>query len=107
MEVKYKVLYQKMMDDLKDSGMWIEWACSLKSSNREVADYLIKSANIRLKENYKDSKKWFEYIADKDSKDVGRCMKETFVEEFDEWCDSLMRKIDKYELIEEKTKEEE
>lgn len=106
MEVKYKALYQKMMDDLKDSGMWIEWACLLKNSNREVADYLIKSANIRLKENYKDSKKWFEYIADKDSKGVGRCMKEAFVEEFDEWCDSLMRKIDKYELIEEKTKEE-
>ena len=67
----------------------------------------IKSANIRLKENYKDSKKWFEYIADKDSKSVGRCMKEAFVEEFDEWWDSLMRKIDRYELIEEKTKEEE
>ena len=34
-------------------------------------------------------------------------MKEAFVEEFDEWCDSLMRKIDRYERIEEKTKEEE
>ena len=33
-------------------------------------------------------------------------MKEAFVEEFDEWSDSLMRKIDRYELIEEKTKEE-
>lgn len=43
----------------------------------------------------------------KEKKNVGRCMKEAFVEEFDEWCDSLMRKIDKYELIEEKTKEEE
>ena len=29
------------------------------------------------------------------------------MEEFDEWCDSLMRKIDRYELIEKKTKEEE
>ena len=33
-------------------------------------------------------------------------MKEAFVEEFDEWCDSLMRKIDRYELIEKKTNEE-
>lgn len=38
---------------------------------------------------------------------MGKCMKEAFVEEFDEWCDSLMRKIDRYELIEEKMKEEE
>lgn len=72
-----------------------------------MADYLIKSANIRLKENYKDSKKWFEYVADKDENGVGKCMKEAFVEEFDEWCESLMRKIEKYELIEEKTKKEE
>jgi len=28
--LKYKALYCKMMDDLKDAGMWIEWANEMK-----------------------------------------------------------------------------
>ena len=42
----YKALYRKMMDALKDSGMWIDWAEQLKETQPEVAKYLADSANF-------------------------------------------------------------
>ena len=33
----YKALYKKMMDDLKDAGMWIVWAEQLMEENPTVA----------------------------------------------------------------------
>ena len=46
--LKLKALYCKMMDDLKDSGMWIEWAYELKDKDPDVAKFLITSANERF-----------------------------------------------------------
>ena len=43
----YKALYKKMMDDLKDAGMWIEWAGKMKKENPEEAEYFLKSAEYR------------------------------------------------------------
>ena len=48
-----------MMDDLKDAGMWIEWAYELKDSEPEAAKFLIASANDRLERTYPESKKMF------------------------------------------------
>lgn len=57
--LKFKALYCKMMDDLKDSGMWIEWAYELKDEEPEAAQFLISSANERLEKTYSESKKMF------------------------------------------------
>ena len=46
----YKALYKKMMDDLKDSGMWIDWSEQLWDSHPEVAKFLMESAKERLEE---------------------------------------------------------
>ena len=41
----YKALYKKkMMDDLKDAGMWIDWAEADESSSSKI---LIESAKER------------------------------------------------------------
>ena len=37
----YKALYKKMMDDLKDAGMWIDWAEQLEESHPKVAKFLM------------------------------------------------------------------
>mgnify|MGYP000012364117 CR=1 FL=1 len=38
--LKYKALYKKMMDDLKDAGMWLDWAKELQDSSPEVSKFL-------------------------------------------------------------------
>ena len=46
----YKALYKKMMDDLKDAGMWIDWAEQLEESHPKVAKFLMESAKERLED---------------------------------------------------------
>jgi hypothetical protein len=48
----YKALYKKMMDDLKDTGMWIDWSEQLWGSHPEVAKFLMESAKERLEESF-------------------------------------------------------
>ena len=57
----YKALYRKMMDDLKDAGMWLEWAEQIMWDYPDCAEFLIDSAEERLEktfvETYKKNKK--------------------------------------------------
>jgi len=48
----YKALYRKMMDALKDAGMWLDWADQLKTDNPEIAKYLCDSAKERLENDF-------------------------------------------------------
>ena len=48
----YKALYKKMMDDLKDAGMWIDWAEQLLDTHEDVAKFLMESAKERLEESF-------------------------------------------------------
>lgn len=93
----YKALYKKMMDDLKDAGMWIEWAEKMKSEYPEEADYLLKSARYRLENSYPETKAMFTRACehDKDRKD-GKCMDELIHEQFEEWHDELCTKLKKH-----------
>ena len=54
--LKYKAIYCKMMDDLKDAGMWIEWANELKKDSPDVAKFLITSANDRLERSFPETR---------------------------------------------------
>ena len=47
----YKALYKKMMDDLKDAGMWIDWAEQIEEEHPTIAKFLLESAKERLEES--------------------------------------------------------
>lgn len=49
----YKALCRKMMDGLKDSGMWLDWAEQMKEKHPDVADFLVASAKSRLEQDLK------------------------------------------------------
>jgi predicted transcriptional regulator len=87
--LKLKALYNKMMDDLKDSGMWIEWAYELRDSDPEAAKFLMASANERLEKTYVESKKMF-MDSIKDDKSM---LKELVKEHIDGWCMEMKEKI--------------
>lgn len=87
-----RALYTKMMDDLKDAGMWIEWANELKESNPDVSKYLITSANDRLERSFPESKKMF-MDAVKDDKSM---MKELIKDHMDSWSMEMKEKIKNY-----------
>lgn len=87
--LKCKALYKKMMDDLKDAGMWIEWAYELKDSEPEAAKFLIVSANDRLERTYPESKKMF-MDAIKDDKSM---IKDLMKDHIDSWSMEMKEKI--------------
>ena len=81
-----------MMDDLKDSGMWIEWAYEIKDDDAEAARFLINSANDRLEKIYPESKKMFmEAIKNEDS-----VLKDLMKDHIDGWCMEMKEKIKNY-----------
>ena len=87
--LKLKALYCKMMDDLKDSGMWIEWAYELKDKEPDVAKFLITSANERLEKTYAESKKMFmDHVKNESS-----MLKNLIEDHMDGWCMEMKEKI--------------
>ena len=93
--LKYKSLYKKMMDDLKDAGMWIDWAEKLEEDCPEVSQYLMKSAAYRLETSYPETMKLFEHICSLDQKKDGHCMNELIYEQLECWHDELITKMKK------------
>lgn len=81
-----------MMDDLKDAGMWIEWAGELKESNPEVSKFLITSANDRLERSFPESRKMFMEAV----KDDNSMMKELIKDHMDSWAMEMKEKIKNY-----------
>lgn len=93
----YKALYKKMMDDLKDAGMWIEWAEKIKVDHPDEADYFLKSARYRLENSYPETKAMFTRACEHDKNKKGTpCMDELIHEQFEEWHDELWTKLKKY-----------
>jgi hypothetical protein len=45
----YKALYRKMMDDLKDAGMWLDWAEQIMWEHPTCAEFLINQRKKDLK----------------------------------------------------------
>lgn len=90
--LKYKAVYCKMMDDLKDAGMWIEWANELKESDPEVAKFLIVSANDRLEKSFPETKKML-WDMMKDDKTM---LKGLTDEHVTEWANEMKEKIKKF-----------
>lgn len=93
--LKYKALYKKMMDDLKDAGMWIDWGEKMMEEYPEEGDFLLKSAMYRLETSYPETKIVFERLCEKDAKNDGHCMNELIEEQLEEWHADLCTKLKK------------
>lgn len=96
----YKALYRKMMDDLKDAGMWLDWAEQMMCEYPTYATFLIESAEERLEKTFTETYKHFENLCKEHKSEI--CMDEIVHDHMMEWHHSMKIKAEK---LEEKIKE--
>jgi hypothetical protein len=90
--LKYKAIYCKMMDDLKDAGMWIEWANELKKDDPDVAKFLITSANDRLEKSFPETRDMLWNMMKEDE----TMLKELTNDHINSWANEMKEKIKKF-----------
>lgn len=81
-----------MMDDLKDAGMWIEWANELKKDNPDVAKFLITSANDRLEKSFPETRDMLWNMMKEDK----TMLKELTNDHINSWANEMKEKIKKF-----------
>ena len=91
----YKALYKKMMDDLKDAGMWIDWAEQIMPEHPEQAKFLLDSAKERIEESFPDTHKHFKKVCE-DQKS-GICVDDVVCDHIMEWHSALKMKLEHLE----------
>lgn len=91
----YKALYRKMMDDLKDAGMWIEWAEQMCEHHPEEAKYLVMSAKERLEESFPKTYEHFEALCEVNHGKNDICMDEVVHDHMMEWHNGMIMKVEK------------
>ena len=93
--LKYKALYRKMMDALKDAGMWLDWADQLKEECPETAKYLYDSAKVRLETDFPTTYAHFKKLCT--DKDISHCGLNEMVEEhMMDWYEGMMNRIKRW-----------
>jgi hypothetical protein len=90
--LKLKALYCKMMDDLKDAGMWIEWATEMKNESPDVAKFLITSANDRLERSFPETRDMLWNMMKEDK----TMLKELTNDHINSWANEMKEKIKKF-----------
>lgn len=85
-----------MMDDLKDSGMWLDWAEKLEDKEPGVAKFLCMSAKDRIENSFPQTKELFNEICHKDKEHGGECLKDTVEDHLEEWYKELVEKLKKF-----------
>jgi hypothetical protein len=93
----YKALYKKMMDDLKDAGMWIDWSEQLWESHPEVAQFLMESAKERLEESFPKTYEHFEKMCEETHGKGEICMDEVVYDHMMDWCHGMKRRLERME----------
>lgn len=91
----YKALYRKMMDDLKDAGMWLDWAEQIMCDYPEYAEFLIESAEERLEKTFVETYKHFENLCKEHKADI--CMDEVVHDHMMEWHHAMKMKAESLE----------
>lgn len=91
----YKALYRKMMDDLKDAGMWLDWAEQIMPDYPDQAKYLIESAKERICDSFPDTHKHFKKVCEDMKTEV--CVDEVVCDHMMEWHNSLKMKLEHME----------
>ena len=89
----YKALYRKMMDDLKDAGMWLDWSEQIMCDYPDYAEFLIDSAEERLEKTFVETYKHFEKLCKEHKTDI--CMDEVVHDHMMEWHQGMKMKVDK------------
>ena len=90
---KFKVLYKKMVDDLKDSDMWLDWAKKLETKDPMLAKFFTESAEERLEVCFPKTLKIFYSVCEESKNDEGKCAKELVEEDLEDWHECLMHKL--------------
>ena len=93
----YKALYKKMMDDLKDAGMWIDWAEQIEETHPKVAKLLLESAKERLEDTFPKTYEHFEEMCEETHGKGEVCMNDVVYDHMMDWCHSMKRKIEHME----------
>lgn len=93
----YKALYKKMMDDLKDAGMWIDWAEQIEEEHPAIAKFLLESAKERLEESFPKTYEHFEDMCEETHGKGEVCMNDVVYDHMMDWCYSMKRKIEHME----------
>lgn len=93
--LKYKALYKKMTDDLKDSDMWLDWAKELEESSPEVSKFLYTAAKERLTVSFPQTMQLFEQICKADKSMEGNSLKDLLKDNLNDWYENLERKLKK------------
>ncbi len=88
----YKALYRKMMDALKDAGMWLDWAEQLQEECPEVSKYLCEEAKERLEDDFPKAHEMFKSLCERE-KDEKHCMSEMVEDHIMEWHNSMLSRI--------------
>ena len=88
----YKALYRKMMDDLKDAGMWLDWAEQIMYDHPDYAEFLVDSAEERLEKTFVDTYKHFENLCKEHKADI--CMDEIVHDHMMEWHHAMKLKAE-------------
>lgn len=94
--LKYKALCKKMMDDLKDAEMWLDWAGKLKEEEPELAKYLYLSAKNRVMSNFPEAKSLFDQLCAKEAKKDHSVFKELLDDHLDEWKSHVEDELKKW-----------
>lgn len=92
--IAYKALYRKMMDDLKDAGMWIDWAEQICEAHPEEAKYLLESAKERLEESFPKTYEHFEKLCEAGHGKGDICMNEVVHDHMMEWHHAMLMKAE-------------
>lgn len=89
----YKALYRKMMDALKDAGMWLDWADQLKETNLELAKFFVESAKDRLENDFPVTHTHFMKLCEKDN---DHCIDEMVEEHMMDWYEGMCNRIKRW-----------
>lgn len=92
--LKYKALYNKMTDDLKDAEMWMDWAKHLTDECPEVAKFLYTSAKERITTSFPHTKELFDKLCDEEKN--GHCFKDLVEDHLLEWKERIIHKLEKF-----------
>ena len=86
-----------MMDDLKDAGMWIDWAEQIEETHPKVAKFLLDSAKERLEDTFPKTYEHFEEICEESHGKGEVCMNDVVYDHMMDWCHSMKRKVEHME----------
>ena len=88
-----KALYRKMMDALKDAGMWLDWSDQLRNENPKIAKFLCESAKERLEKDFPNTWTHFKEIcSEKDA-----CLNEMVEDHILDWYEGMLSRIKRWQ----------